>query len=266
MTATQQQRFKRALITGGRVGIGRALLEWLQASDIEVRGTTRFPSAEHPELLAADFSSSQGVREFMESNRDWLQDVDLLICNAGYAHFGFFPNQPEDSIDRQLQLMLGSVMQLSKGLWPTLSQQPGSACVFISSLAGQFPIPGFPVYNAAKAGLSQFAESLMVEAGGTGPQVLNFRLGDIRTDFNQHVVRAENTSKEEDLAWARIEATMAAAPGADRVVRSLCKRLKSRRSGSWNIGDPVQAWWAPLAARWLPGAWMRWLVRRYYRL
>lgn len=246
------------------MGIGRTLLKWLQSEGLEVRGTTRFPSPDSPELLGADFSSSAGVDAFLGEHQDWLSEVDLVILNAGSADFGFFPNQSEAGIERQLQLMLGSVIQLSRGLWPALSRKPGGACVFINSLAGQFPIPGFPVYNAAKAGLSQFVESLLVEEGQGGPQILNCCLGDFRTNFNQHVTQPIDTSKEEEKAWARIEETMSAAPDPKRLVRCLERRLQKGHSGSWKMGSAVQAFWAPLAARLLPASWMRRLVRRYY--
>lgn len=266
MAKELQNRFKRALITGGRSGIGQALLHWLESEGLQVKGTSRRASEDNGNLLYADFASREGVQEFLQQHRLWLSEVDLVVFNAGFAGYGFFPSQSTELMERQLQVMLGSVLMLSHELWPVLQQRSGSACVFIGSMAADFSIPGFSAYNAAKAGLDQFAESLLVESGSAGPQVVNCRLGDIRTGFNQQVDRVDSGSAPEKLAWMRIEEAMAVAPEPDLVVKRLRRILVKGRSGSWNIGSPVQCFWAPMAARILPRAWMRTLVRRYYNL
>ena len=81
--------------------------------------------------------------------------------------------------------MLNATMRLSHAALRRMRERQRGCLVNISSLAVEFPLPFMSAYNVAKAGLSALTESLIVETRGTAINVIDFRPGDFRTDFNQ---------------------------------------------------------------------------------
>ena len=130
------------------------------------------------------------------------------------------------------------------------------ALVNVSSLAVEFPLPFMSGYNAAKAGLSAFSESLMVEVAGTGVIVIDFRPGDYRTGFNQaDAAQPRRVSPPPARAGVACSAPgraggqPAGGARARRAAADLRRALRRGRSGTVRSGTFFQARLAPLLAR-----------------
>ncbi len=259
------QRFRRVLVTGGRSGLGGALLEAFRAAGLEVYGTSRNPGADQSWLLRAELGSVAGCEQFLEEHAEILKSVDLWVLNAGAAALGCFPGQGEKAIAEQLQLMLEGPVHLARYAWPYLHSRPGSALVFVSSLAAVLPMPGMSVYNAAKAGLSQFASSLILENASGSPQVIDWQLGDLRTGFNQHFIGQDDRDPRTLKLRDRLDELIEEAPVPEKAVGDLLKALERGRSGRVYSGSFFQTRLAILGFRLFPQRWMHGLIRRYYR-
>jgi short-subunit dehydrogenase len=138
--------------------------------------------------------------------------------------------------------------------------------VNISSLAAEFPLPYMALYSAGKAGLSALTRSLIITERAGGVQFIDCQPGDIRTAFNANMARREALSAAEERAWRRMEANLAAAPGAERAAGDVMRALRRGRSGVVRTGSWFQTCLAPLGMRILPVAILIWAIRRYYRL
>lgn len=259
------QRFRRVLVTGGRSGLGRALVEAFRLSGLEVYGTSRNPEADESWLLRAELGSAAGRERFLEEYAEVLQNVDLWVFNAGSAALGCFPQQDENAIAEQLQLMMEGPIHLARFAWPRLQGRSDAALVFVSSLAAVLPMPGMSVYNSAKAGLSHFASSLMLERSSVDPQVIDWQLGDLRTGFNQHFIGQDNGDPRIIKLRARLDALLDSAPAPECAVGDLLKALQSGRSQRIYGGSFFQTRLAMLGYRFFPQRWMHQLIRSYYR-
>jgi NAD(P)-dependent dehydrogenase (short-subunit alcohol dehydrogenase family) len=121
-------------------------------------------------------------------------------------------------------------------------------------------------YNAAKAGLSAWTESLAYELRHTHIRVIDFRPGDLRTPFNQATAQPADHTPAWRRVWRRIEAMHATAPPPAEAARDLCRALQSRRSGMVRSGTIIQAHLAPLLARLAPWRLRHAIQARYFDL
>jgi short-subunit dehydrogenase len=142
--------------------------------------------------------------------------------------------------------------------------------VNISSLAAEFPLPFMSGYNVAKAGLSALTESLIVETRGTAINVIDFRPGDFRTDFNQAMLTSSSARPaplgDQAAAWRVLEALREAAPAPSRAAADLRRALLRGRSGTVRSGTLFQAGIAPCFARVIPASLRRSIAARYFGL
>lgn len=182
----------RGLITGASRGIGRAL-----AIALDARGATlglAARSAEELEQLAAtlpgthyalqcdvaDPASTQGaIERFVQSSGG----LDLLIANAGVAHYGSFAEQPlEEAVEMTDINWLGTVHAIHFGL-PHMEH---GHIVVVSSGAGLRSFPQAAVYGATKAAQRAFGEALRHELAGTGVSLTVVYPGEVATTLHDH--------------------------------------------------------------------------------
>ncbi len=265
--------YRKALVTGASSGLGRAFADSLLAEGLEVWGSARrLDSLQdvaglHP--LQLDLSHLNGVEEVIGRLLEEEPDIDLVINNAGYG--AFFPLEdfaiPE--IRNQLTVLLTAPMVISRAFYASMKRRGSGALVNVSSLAGRFPLPFMSAYNAAKAGISSFSQSLIIEAEGSGVFIIDLQLGDFRTAFNRHVIRRREVERSEEAlssCWRTMEGHLSRAPVPEVAARRLVEILMRRRGGVYTMGSGFQAVWGPLVARFLPRSVILAYLRRYYCL
>lgn len=271
------KRFRLALVTGGSSGIGRAIVRALDAEGIRVIATSRdagrIEASGHVvgEVLEL---SELGRKDGPERLRNALDAMvvrhgvpDLLVNNAGFGCFGFLQHQEPSRIEAQLSILLHAPIAVTRHLLPGMMAHGGGAVVNVSSLAAELPMPGFAVYDAAKAGLAQFTRGLMVEADGSRMQFIDFRPGDFKTPFNRSASSGERElSGVEARVWKAVEDHLNAAPGPEMAARSLVRALGKGRSGTVRTGTFFQARLAVAGAKLVPFRIMKNWIRRYYRI
>lgn len=169
---------KRALVTGACGGIGRSITELLAKEGVHLVLTCR--SAESLDkakseiaekykvecaAFAADLSNEQGVENFIESIKDI--PIDILVNNAGTISYGHFWELPWDDEKSQMHLLVAAPIRLIHALIPGMMSRGFGRVLNVASVAGLMPGPYFATYNAAKAFLISFSESLSEELNGT---------------------------------------------------------------------------------------------------
>lgn len=264
------QRYPRAIVTGASRGLGKAFTEMLLAEGVEVWGSSRTPAQllTHERLhpCELDLCNPHSLAKFLEHIMHECPGVELVINNAGASVFSPFESYPVGSMEVELDLLLLGPIRLSRAFYPVMCKRGSGALVNVSSLAADFPIPLLPLYNAAKAGLSRFTQTLILENVGSDVCILDFQAGDYQTSFNTALVRSETPNPLEARVWEHLERHRRASPKPGHAARCLRKALKRGRSGSVRSGSSFQSTLAPLLARTLPEAVVRRFLRAYYGL
>jgi len=263
--------YRTALVTGGTSGLGLAFSEMLVGEGVKVvsvsRKPDRLPNLEGLTGVSLDLSDMNTVRDFAEGYFREPGVPDLLVNNAGYGAFSEWGKFPEEEIARQIDVLLSAPICLCRTFAPKMAERGSGGIVNVSSIAGMFPLPYMPLYNAAKAGLSAFSTSLALEFKAV-PFVTDFRLGDFRTNFNEAVKKEsvlENDSRQ-GQAWSQIEKQLDSSPEPMVAARALRRVLRRRQGGIVYSGGFFQARVVPLLFRLAPSSVLRTVLRHWYKL
>jgi short-subunit dehydrogenase len=210
----------RALITGASRGIGRALAIALAARGATLGLAARssneleqlaaaLPGTHH--VLPCDVAEPASIREAIERFVQSTGGLDLLIANAGIAHYAKFTDQPLDDALRMSEVNWhGTLNTIHFGL-PHIHR---GHIVIVSSGAGLRSFPQAAVYGATKAAQRAFGEALRHELAGTGVSLTVVYPGEIATTLHDHEKDrlppwyrgSENAASPDSLAAKIIEA------------------------------------------------------------
>jgi hypothetical protein len=108
----------------------------------------------------------------------------ILVNNAGYTRLNLFH---EDDVDAQVDMMRAhdeAAVRLTHAAIPGLAKQSWAAIINVSSIAAFMIGARNLMYDATKAFLANFSESLHVLLRGTGIRVQALCPGFTRTDFH----------------------------------------------------------------------------------
>ena len=159
---------RRALVTGGASGLGRALATLL------ARRGDRVLACDLAEDAPADLPAGVDYQRLdVRSQQDWdaalarvRQDwggLDLLVNNAGVATGGRIDVEAMADWERVVGINLLGVARGCHTVTPLLKEQRSGHIVNVASLAGLVHGPGMASYNATKAGVVALSETLGYE-------------------------------------------------------------------------------------------------------
>lgn len=258
-----------ALVTGASRGVGRAIAIALAADGMRVLGTSRNPVAvEWPagvEGVQMDTSSAESVAVAWDKAGLDSISLDVVVNNAGAGVFGGFGDVSFESWEGQIGLLLLGPMKVAQLALRGWSVGNPGVLVNVGSLACEFPIPYMAGYNAAKAGLAAFSESLELECDPEVARVLELRLGDISTGFNE-AMRGQPCGESQEAAWQAMCKHVEEGPAPERVARKLVGCLKHNRSGVVKVGGFFQVRIASLFGRLVSHSVKTLVNRSYYNL
>jgi NAD(P)-dependent dehydrogenase (short-subunit alcohol dehydrogenase family) len=216
---------KTAFVTGGRRGIGAAIVATFEAQGINVVAPTR------QELDLADWDS---VDKFVgQLERDNTR-IDILVNNAGINVISPFAQISRDAWLSTLQVNLNAAFRLAQAFAPQMRQRAWGRIVNISSVFGLVTRENRAAYSAAKSALAGLTRTLAVELGPDNVLVNCVAPGYVQTELT-----AQNNS-EEDLK--RIASTiplrrLAQPSEIARVVAFLCGEENTYITGHVLVAD-----------------------------
>ncbi len=184
---------KRALVTGGSRGIGRAIVLGLaqggarvaacynrESEDVErLRGELGEIDGESY-LTQADISDPASVERFVAEANEQFGGIDILINNAGVVSHRMLDQLELDEWHRVIDTNLTAVYLLAKAAVPLMSD--GGSIVNITSAVAMRGMPGRTHYISSKAGVIGMTRALCKEVGRRGIRVNALAPGIIETD------------------------------------------------------------------------------------
>ena len=266
---------KRVFLTGASSGIGRAIAHALLARGDEVWGTSRnlerIPKMARCHPVRLDLTDRLSVEEGFNCALAEAGYFDVLINNAGAGHFGPAELLPIETIASQFQVLVFGQIQLMQLALHHMQARGDVLVINVTSLASRLPVPFMAAYNAAKAALASFTMSIQLELGNSRVHVVDLQPADIRTEFNQSVIKSTKADPRYDTnvarTWEIVERNMKSAPPPDLVAQHVLRLVSTvRPPPRITVGDAFQSKIAPLIFRFLPQRLRLWGLKRYYQI
>jgi 3-hydroxybutyrate dehydrogenase len=165
---------RRALVTGGASGIGRAVAEHLAAAGAAI-AIADLPG-ERLEQAAAElgadaFAADLSAREDLHRLTAAAGPVDILVNNAGLQHVSPVEEFSERSWDLLLAVMLTAPFVLTKAMLPAMYDAGWGRVINIASVHGLVASPYKAAYVSAKHGLLGLTKTVALEAAARCPDV-----------------------------------------------------------------------------------------------
>jgi NAD(P)-dependent dehydrogenase (short-subunit alcohol dehydrogenase family) len=175
---------RRALITGGDSGIGRAVaiafaregadvaVSYLPSEQADAEETARWveDAGRRAVLLPGDLREEAYCNELIVRTADELGGLDLLVLNAAHQrNRGGIEEIPTDDFDRVMRTNLYSAVFLARAAVPRM--QAGSSIITTTSIQGFDPSSQLVDYAMTKAALVAFTKALAEELGPRGIRV-----------------------------------------------------------------------------------------------
>ncbi|WP_158827711.1 SDR family oxidoreductase [Mucilaginibacter lacusdianchii] len=202
---TTDLKGKKALVTGGTKGIGKAIADELARAGAQVIVSARTqPEESAHHFIAADLTSPSDVAQLTKEIKDNFGGIDILINNVGglTTPGGGFSTLTDAHWEQELQLNLLSAIRLDKALLPQMIEQENGVIIHISSVAAKQALWNLNLaYAVSKAALNSYSKALATELADKGVRVLTVAPGATKTPpmekfINDYAASAGITAEE----------------------------------------------------------------------
>ena len=202
---------RKALVTGGASGFGRAIAQSLRDAgarvavvDIDAEAVERTAADLGSDALGiqADVRSAEAVRTAVERTAEAFGGLDTLVVSAGVFDMGELESVTEERWDRTLDVNLKGAFLVTQAAMPHLRESGRGRVVMISSDAGRRGFEALAPYTASKFGLNGLMESIAAEVARDNVTVNSLcPVGCPTTGMGQEVL-AEKIARTGDSAEA----------------------------------------------------------------
>lgn len=183
---------KTIIITGASSGIGKATARKFATEGWNVVATMRSPEQEEELtrldnvlVTKLDVQQPDTIADAIQNGIDRFGRIDAVVNNAGYGQNGIFEAMTPEQIQKQFDVNVFGVMNVTRALLPHFRQQKAGLILNISSGAGRFTLPLLSMYSASKFALEGFSEALSYELSSVGITVKIIEPGGTETNFSQ---------------------------------------------------------------------------------
>ena len=187
---------KKALITGGDSGIGRAVavLFAREGADVAINYLPEEQSdAEETKraiekvgracvLLPGDLTDAEFCKELVERASEELGGLDILVSNAAHQNRKSLDELEDEEFDRTFKTNVYAYYRLTKAAVPHM--KPGSAIIATSSETSFDGAEQLPDYSATKGAINQFTKVMAKQLVEKGIRVNAVAPGPVWTPLN----------------------------------------------------------------------------------
>jgi len=188
---------KRALITGGTLGIGAGIAFDLARGGVNVVINARTDDAAAREtfkkleatgrrcgFVVADMADGNEADRCVDEAVRLLGGLDILVHAAGGPAFGRIEDVMPDEWERTFDVHVHAAYRLCRRALPLMRQNNEGAIILVSSAAGLRGCPSAVAYGTAKGAVVQFTRMLARDVADDNIRVNCVAPGIIRTRFH----------------------------------------------------------------------------------
>lgn len=200
---------RKAIITGGTTGIGRAIAVLLASEGAQVFVCGREPQHLKDALerirevgegdgVNLDLGDSDGIDRFIAASKEYFGDFDVVILNAAIPAQGVTTMSAEE-VRYAIAVDFTAYIAGAHAAVEVLKDH--GDIVFIGSMSAHVLGGDSSVYSGIKAGIQGFAEALRKELGSKGIKVGVIEPGKTGADFQYQSFTAEEQAEQINKEW-----------------------------------------------------------------
>lgn len=216
-TERRSLKGRKAVITGGSTGIGRAIAVLLASEGVEVftcgrdkqhlqDALERISQVGKGSGISCDLGESRQLARFFDEAEETLGSYDIAVLNAAIPADGLLDMEEDElryAIDVDFTAYLMSAHRAARHM------QKGGDIVLIGSMSAHTLGAGSSTYAGIKKGIAGFAEALRKELGPQGMKVglvepgltgADFQLPDLPPEEQREMIKQDKMLRAEDIA------------------------------------------------------------------
>jgi NAD(P)-dependent dehydrogenase (short-subunit alcohol dehydrogenase family) len=193
---------RRAIVTGGSKGLGKAIAAELLAEGAavaicsrhageleETAAELRTAAGAGRQLLAltCDVTDPAQVTDFVAAATADMGGLDILVNNAGGARPGRFATLTDEDWHEDIEVKLFSQIRCIRAALPHLRASAAPRVININALYARYPDPAFLASSVNRASCLSLSKALSIELGTEGILVNSVNIGFVETPQWQNI-------------------------------------------------------------------------------
>jgi 3-oxoacyl-[acyl-carrier protein] reductase len=194
---------RRAIVTGGSKGLGKAIAAELMtegasvvicsrhAGELEAAAAelTKQAGAGTVVAMACDVTDPGQVTRFTDAAVAALGGLDVLVNNAGGARPGQFGTLTDDDWQADIEVKLLAQIRCTRAALPQLRRSTAPRVININAVYGRYPDPVFLASSVNRASCLSLSKALSIELGRDGILVNSVNIGLVETPQWENIRR-----------------------------------------------------------------------------
>jgi 3-oxoacyl-[acyl-carrier protein] reductase len=215
MTAEKTLKDKVSIITGGSIGIGKAIaaafaregshLVLVARAKSSLEATKRELEAlgTRVEIFQADVSQEKEVQGLVDFTLKEIGDINVLVNCAGvYGPIGFITNLDSKKWLEAIEINLFGTFLCIKAVLPSMIRNRKGKIINLSGGGAASPFPRFSAYATSKAGVVRLTETIAEEVKGYNIDINAIAPGAVNTRLLEQALQAGESAGKDFLAKA----------------------------------------------------------------
>jgi len=190
---------KVAIVTGASSGIGEATAKSLASrgasvvlaarreGELEALQTQIEADDGDALVVPTDITNDDDIDALVDATTAEYGRIDILVNNAGYMPLTHIADADRETLQTTIDVNLTGLITLTHAVIPTMLEQESGHIVNLSSVVGRFLMENGSHYNAAKAGVKMFGDSLRLDVAADGIRVATIEPGSVATELLEHI-------------------------------------------------------------------------------
>jgi len=194
---------RRAIVTGGSKGLGKAIAAELLAEGAAVAICSRHvdeleetaaelltatgPEGQQLLALRCDVTDPAQVTDFVAAATAAMGGLDILVNNAGGARPGRFATLTDEDWHEDIEVKLFSQIRCIRAALPHLRASAAPRVININALYARYPDPAFLASSVNRASCLSLSKALSIELGTEGILVNSVNIGFVETPQWQNI-------------------------------------------------------------------------------